>query len=367
MGLEIVISICCLDIPDEIKRSLELLSQNYIFSSLSSKGNNGYLFFGQNKITQVQIALKYYYWGNDDKFHAEPTKLSQINSDNVIKIMSAGFTDGDWAYFITPYCSNGDLDGFISDKLCPVHDALDITNKILTGLSFLHKERFIHRDLKPLNLYLCEDNRVVIGDFGSVKYLPENEKEIPGSGHSLIYRPPESILHNTYNITGDIYQVGLILYQLLGGALPYAETEWLNSSERRIYDRLTDNVDKSIHADNCVKQRITNSQVLKLNSMPSWITDKLKSIIKKACNKDPNKRYQTVSAMKNDLNKAKQNIPNWEKIDDEFHVSIGTLSYKIVQEDGCYKVKKKRTSSWMNDKSFGEDLKSIINTINNKY
>ena len=107
--------------------------------------------------------------------------------------------------------------------------ALEYSYQILSGLSCLHSERFLHRDLKPSNIYLTEGNIAVIGDFGSVKKLPDGEQSISASSHSILYRSPESINLKKYGISGDIYQVGVILYQLLGGILHYDGMAWLSN------------------------------------------------------------------------------------------------------------------------------------------
>ena len=81
---------------------------------------------------------------------------------------------------------------------------------------------------------------VLIGDFGSVKKIPEDTSTVPGSGHSLIYTPPESITSGKYGIPGDIYQIGMVLYQTLGGHLPYEESVWLNSRELKKYREMNE-------------------------------------------------------------------------------------------------------------------------------
>jgi len=87
-----------------------------------------------------------------------------------------------------------------------------LTRDILSGLSFLHANKLLHRDLKPQNILLADSGSAVIGDFGSVKRLPDGHQTVPGSGHSIIYCPPESASSGTYGISGDIYQVGVTMF-----------------------------------------------------------------------------------------------------------------------------------------------------------
>lgn len=68
------------------------------------------IFFGENRILKNEVAVKFYYWGGDAKYHAEPSTLAAIEAPNILQVKNAGLLDGEWAYFVTPRCPNGDLD-----------------------------------------------------------------------------------------------------------------------------------------------------------------------------------------------------------------------------------------------------------------
>lgn len=191
--------------PLEIKKSLFDFAKNIAFHREDSKSENGHVFFGTNRVTGMKVTLKYYYWGGKAEYHAEPRQLAQIDAPNVLKIFDAGLLDAKWAYFMTPTCTGGDLDLVLESGPLGIKSALEYTYQALSGLSYLHANRFLHRDIKLANLYLTEAGAVVIGDFGSVKRLPEAATTIPASSHSLPYRPPETIVTNSYGIAGDVY------------------------------------------------------------------------------------------------------------------------------------------------------------------
>ena len=172
----------------------------------------------------------------DLKFHAEPRTLLNLKSPYILQVLDADVVYEEWAYFVTPYCAEGNLDKLLEQEFLPNIAAVHLTSNILQALS-VHAERLIHRDLKPGNVYLHEQT-AIIGDFGSVASLPRDETSVAASQHSVLYRPPESIKTNEYTMFGDIYQNGVILYQLLGGRLPYNEVEWLNKKQREEYNKL---------------------------------------------------------------------------------------------------------------------------------
>jgi len=71
----------------------------------------------------------------------------------------------------------------------------------------------------------------IIADFGSVKYIPSGQTSITASKNSLVYKPCESVTNNEFNCQSDVYQTGLVLFQLLGGFFPPAVADWLSKND----------------------------------------------------------------------------------------------------------------------------------------
>jgi eukaryotic-like serine/threonine-protein kinase len=215
--------------PQSVKRKLTELGASICFDKQSRKGAKRVAFLRHQSGPSTARGCEILRLGRSPQFHAEPQNLAALNADNVISVMDAAFVDTDYAYFITPFYERGDLDDELGRGIHENLRAVSMVRDVLSGLSYLHAENLLHRDLKPQNLLLTDDDHAIIGDFGSVKRIPDGQTTVPGSGQSLIYRPPESAQASVYGVTGDIYQVGVLLYQLLGGNLPYEESAWLNS------------------------------------------------------------------------------------------------------------------------------------------
>lgn len=355
-----------LSAPDEIKNALKELSKNYKFTKEVEKGANGYLFFGQNRILGTAVAVKFYYWGGKKKYHAEPKNLAAIKSDNILAIQDASLIDNDWAYFVTPFCPKGDLDNYIEATQFGNLAAIDLIGAVLSGLSYLHAANFLHRDLKPSNIYIDDNEQAVIGDFGSLKAIPDGKNEIPASSHSILYRPPESILHNTFSNKGDIYQVGMVFYQLLGGCLPYDEMTWMNKSELKHYNGLTDNVDRSIYVDQCIKNKITKGKVVDLKTLPPWVPEPIKRVVRRATNISPDKRYQNATAFKAELHKIRPSILDWSICDGSPTLNA-TTSYRIELSDKGLKVLKKKDGDWQKVNTINSnDINEVVRQIESK-
>ena len=202
------------------------LPQNIAFYSINDKGGNGYVLIGRNQIIERKVVVKFYYWGYGA--HAEPKILSELASPHVLKVDDAASIDEDYAYFITPYCEQGDLDDLLLKGGIGVRRAIDILLDIASGTSFIHGKGFLHRDLKPSNIFCEHNGKFVIGDFGSVVKKGDHGYTETRSHHSLLYRTLEEIKFGRAYEQSDVYEIGIVFYQLLGGLLSYDEQAWLN-------------------------------------------------------------------------------------------------------------------------------------------
>jgi serine/threonine protein kinase len=338
-------------VPDEVKVKLKQMAQSISFSRYDQKGNNGYVFFGVNRLTKVNVAVKVYYWGGEAG-HAEPHQLAQISSPNVLRILDAGLVDFTWAYFVTPECSKGDLDDLIEKTSIGNVKALDITYQVLSGLSYLHAEQFVHRDIKPSNIYLESSARVVIGDFGSVKKIVDAGGGVPASSHSDLFRPPEAIGQKKVGTLGDIYQTGILLYQLLGGYLSYQGEAYFSKKQRAAYDRLT-GPDQSLFVKQLLGDKIVAGKLIDIDTLPPWVPKVLRKIVARATHLDPSKRFSSATAFMKALHDVRPQIPDWEVIDGTPILKTKKVSYRIIGGPDEWTAQKKGWGNWRNDSSMG--------------
>jgi eukaryotic-like serine/threonine-protein kinase len=349
-----------ISIPDSIRVVLDGLSDRYSITTLDRQGGNGYVFKAKNKILDLDVAIKFYYWGSGAQPHTEPRRLLELNSPHILQVFDAGIADDEWAYFVTLYCSEGDLDARLENGFVSNSQAIALVSDVLSGLSVLHAARLIHRDLKPANIYL-RDARAIIGDFGSVASLPEGADSVAASQHSVLYRPPESVETNAYTTFGDIYQTGVVLFQLLGGRLPYNEVEWLDRKQREQYNQLN-YPENTCFADQCLLERIRRDRLLDFTSLHPWTSDKLKRVVRKATHLDPFKRFSSAADFLVKLTEALTSLKDWVLQDGCLTLS-GPTSYRIIKQNSVYRAQKRKTSAeWRNDNTLDtrNDLRQLI-------
>ena len=353
-------------VPQEIIDELEKLSANYDVTMHGKQGGNGYIFSATNKVLKSAVIIKFYYWGGQNSLHAEPQTLISLKSEYILQIFDAGICGKEWAYFVTPYCEEGDLDAFLTQSNSFSNlDALDKCANVLTGLAVLHGRRLLHRDLKPANIYVHK-GCAIIGDFGSIAKLPVGNVTIPASKHAVVYRPPESVSTNEYGFSGDIYQCGLVLYQLLGGALPYDEIFWLNKAQKARYEKLC-YPDSTLFADDCLRERIVRGRLTDFSTVNAWAPDALVKIARRACSVKPSSRFGSAADFVAKLSEARSTIHNWKWIGSDL-VLPGATSYCVRKEGAKFRAfKRKESLEWRADNTVnGSDFRNLIREIESK-
>lgn len=335
-------------LPNSIRSKAIELSKDIEFSTISPKGSNGHILIGFNNILKREVVVKFYYWGGGD--HAEPALLAKFDSQHILKIYHAESLNENDAFFITPCCTLGDLDDALNKcKFGPV-EAIDAVSQIAAGTSFLHGNGYLHRDLKPSNIFCVSENRFVIGDFGSVVAHNKEGYARTLTKHSLLYRPPEEIQENRFYRESDIYQLGFVFYQILGGSLPYDERDWLKDKEKEKYDKLP-SCDRQAYATSIIEEKIGKGSMLNYASLPPWVPNSLIAIIRKCCAKTRTRRHSSVADLTAKLNNIRSKIPDWRIC--EFPVlHRAKKKYRIIPHKGRFAIEKCVGAKWRRDHSY---------------
>ena len=359
-----------LPINESVRNAVVGLLGDYRIDRYSDKGANGYVFFATNRVLERHVAIKFYWWGGERKYHAEPRRLAAFACPHIAPVHTVGIADEEWAYFVTPYYADGDLDDLLGRGLPPLHTAIALTEDVVDGLSHLHAERFVHRDIKAENVFL-EQGRAIIGDFGSVRRLPDAAESVPGSGLTLECWPPETCITKVYARGGDIYQAGLLFFRLLGGTVPPGNPALLNTKERREYDRLDGGADQSIYLNGVVRQRIARGKLFDVRTIAPWVPTTVRRAVRKAINLDPEKRFATTTEFLQHLQQMRRNTPEWT-LEGESIIgfSHGGNRRRLLKDarTNLYRVERPRGSGWQRDGSIEPgSLEEVCSAVNTRY
>lgn len=332
-----------LNVPDIVKDALRELEKHILFNKVSDKGQNGQVLFGENKVLSRKDVVKLYYWENGD--HAEPELLAKLDHPNILKVYHAASIDSDWAFYTTKYCEGGDLDSVLASGPLNLRHAVDLTMMVACGVSFLHSNGYLHRDLKLENVYL-DGERAVIGDFGSVAPCDAQGYCKTWTRHSLLYRPPEAIVTNEHYKVSDVYQLGLMLFQLLGGSLPYEERDWLGVKQQTEYDALVSKCDKGVYATKIIEEKISKGRILHMDTLPIYVPKPLVSFIRTATRVDRNGRHKSVSDFISALNNMQRRIPDWRREGDHIVLYRPKKRIRLLSSGGNFSIEKDLGNGW---------------------
>ena len=155
------------------------------------------------------------------RFLRECQILSSLNHRSIADVLDFGITD-DYSFLALEYFPCGSLRDRLKNPVSEA-DAINYARQIGEALQVLHAARIVHRDLKPSNLMMTDDNRLILIDFGSAS-MRLAESELSRSDlctGTPYYVCPEQIEDRDPDARGDLYSLGVVLFEMLVGALPY--------------------------------------------------------------------------------------------------------------------------------------------------
>ena len=210
-------------------------------------------------------------------FLTEASLAGKLVHPHIVQIYDA-VSDDNVTYIVMEFVSGGTLQRFSRpDNLLSLGDVIEVIYKCTRALDFASQLGVIHRDIKPANVLVNDDNDIKITDFGSAALLLDNRTVIAGIG-TPGYMSPEQHLNKPINHQTDIYALGVMMFQMLTGRLPFK----------------ADNIAALAH-------QVLNTDPPAPSTLRADIPPEIDAIVLQAMNRDPAKRYATWIHFANDL------------------------------------------------------------------
>jgi len=169
--------------------------------------------------------LNNYSWFVDAKFRQrfdrEAAVCSRLRHPSIVALYESG-AEGELMYLVMELARGQTLRSLIGPGGVDLPRALELLSPVVEGLAFAHEQGIVHRDLKPENIMVCEQGGVKLMDFGLAK--AQDSARVTETGSvlgTLAYISPEQIQGKGYQAASDQYALGVILYELLTGVLPF--------------------------------------------------------------------------------------------------------------------------------------------------
>ena len=221
-------------------------------------------------------------------FIYEAQTASALDHQNISTIYEIDETDDGRVFISMAYYNGETLREKISRGEIPANEAINIVIQIAEGLSGAHRKGIIHKDVKPANIIIDEENIVKIIDFGLSKLLSANKQiQLKNRMGTLAYMSPEEIKGKMIDFRTDIWSLGIIMYEMLTGMRPF-EGDY----------------------DQEVTYSIFNEEPEPMSYILSNVPKNLESIIIKALSKKASDRYPHIEAMLLDLRNLTAKVPN---------------------------------------------------------
>ena len=178
----------------------------------------------------MRVAIKLIHpalWGTDafKRFRTERQVLADLEHPGIARLIDGGSTHDDLPYLVMEYVEGTRIDRYCDDHHLDPRARLKLFLEVCDAIHYAHQNLVIHRDLKPSNIFVDASGRVKLLDFGIAKVLgsagaPERE-DLTAGRYTLHYASPEQALGGRMTTATDIYSLGVVLYEILTGRLPH--------------------------------------------------------------------------------------------------------------------------------------------------
>ncbi len=242
-----------------------------------------------------------------ERFKAEKRILASLDHPNIARILDGGSTDEGLPYLVMDFIKGRPIDEYCRDRQLTLRERLQLFRSLCSAVQYVHQHLMVHGDLKCNNVLVTDEGFVRLLDFGVARLV----NAIPGGGHAdqdtsgpialtPEYASPEQIRGGLVSTPSDVYSLGVMLYKLLTGRLPYGAAGGALPHELAIQI--------------CEQDPPPPSQVFgrTAGAVPGsgrQLCGDLDSIILRALRKDPATRYPSVEQLNEDIGRYLAGFP----------------------------------------------------------
>ena len=275
----------------------------YQISRLLGEGGMGVVYLASRKDLGTQVAIKVLRdaWispSRRERFASEQRTLAQLNHPSIARLYDAATMDDGTPYFVMEYVKGIPLTHYCREHRCSIEERLRLFRLVCEAVQHAHANAVIHRDLKPSNILVKADGTVRLLDFGIAKQLESLDLQVEQTMTGLrlmtpAYASPEQVRGERVGISTDVYSLGVILYELLAGELPFDLSNLTPAEAASIVaDHEPARLSVAAKRSNAPDSGAALSQ-------QSWAD--LDVLCLTAMHKDPERRYRSVEALIRDI------------------------------------------------------------------
>jgi serine/threonine-protein kinase len=225
-----------------------------------------------------------------ERFRREAENAAGLSHPNVVSIYDRRETNGTY-YIAMEYLEGKTLkELLVARGPTPIRVAIDFTQQILAALDFAHRNGIVHRDIKPHNVVVAPDGRLKVTDFGIARSGSSQMTEAGSIIGTAQYLSPEQAQGKPVDPSSDLYSVGVVLYEMLTGTVPFTGDTALEIAMKHL---------------NTAPEPPSKKRPHEMQEVPH----ELDLVVLRALAKDPEDRYRTAREMNADLERVKKGLP----------------------------------------------------------
>jgi beta-lactam-binding protein with PASTA domain/predicted Ser/Thr protein kinase len=208
-----------------------------------------------------------------ERFRREARNAAGLNHQNVVSVYDRGEWDGNY-YIAMEYLGGRSLKQIVQQHgpLAP-EDAIDLTVQVLRGARFAHRRGVIHRDIKPHNVIVDDEGRAKVTDFGIARAGASDMTQTGSILGTAQYLSPEQAQGHAVDATSDLYSIGIMLYELLTGRVPFDGESAVSIALKQV-----------------------NERPVPPSALNRGVTPELEAVVLRALEKDPARRFPDADA-----------------------------------------------------------------------
>jgi serine/threonine-protein kinase len=270
----------------------DLIGGRYELGRQLGAGGMARVYLGHDRLLDRQVAVKVLSepYASDpqfvERFRREASAAAGLNHPNIVAVYDRGEADGSY-YIVMEYLAGPDLKQVIRRRApLPPSQAIDYAQQILAALGAAHRRDVVHRDVKPQNVLVAEDGHLKVTDFGIARAGAQSDMTEAGSVIGTAqYLSPEQARGDEVTAASDCYAVGIVLYEMLTGRVPFDGDRPVAIAMKQI-------------SDAPVPPRIVEPDV----------PPELDAVVMRALAKRPSERYRTAEELSRALADARSAI-----------------------------------------------------------
>ncbi len=269
-----------------------IFNNRYRLDRKLGEGGMAMVYCGTDVLLRRRVAIKVLreqYAADEEfvrRFYQEAESAAKLSHPNIVNTFDVGRQDS--TYFIVMELVDGPslAEIIAADGRLPEPVAIDYATQIASGLAYAHRQGLLHRDIKPANILVTKDDVVKLSDFGIARAVSKQTMALTKPGlvmGSVYYISPEQAQEHEIHETADLYSLGIVIYQMLTGTLPYTGESPVTVALKHIGD-----------------------PVPTIDTSAAGVSPALASIVNRLLQKKPEHRFQSASELATALREARE-------------------------------------------------------------